>query len=415
MYSLFKTWPPVLMIFLTAALSGGLAPRAKAADSCYTPDGNAITLKENENCPEAQRRVKKALVAGKYKGSELDYNQDMAAKAAKRTHEDAQKQQKQKSASQKAEAAAGEQKNMAMLTGAGALAAGYKMMTAKMGQSKTCTNPNTRAPCAVFTKEHIFWAAATASLVGATGILYTQSKKNKGKASEWRGGLGSTLPEIPGPEGEKDPPIPPPGSPPGFDPSGLEGLLPPPTSPTPTPNGPPAPHLPDDLRKFLTDNKIKWDPKKQKLTLPDGYSVSAEEAQKTLAKLTPAQQAKLNKALGPALNKKLKAGGGLIKANAGGPTGKTAEAGKKSGGGFKGYGGGGSAARSLAGLNSRGGKSSLQAGNTLKPHGQNPYSGMAVQKGNSLLGVKNANIFQMVHDRYQTKRKSQGFIEHKLN
>ena len=129
---------------------------------------------------------------------------------------------------------------------------------------------------------------------------------------------------------------------------------------------------------------------------------------KLQAQLSPAQQKAFQ-----AFQNKLKDFGDKV-ANMNSNDSKASKA-KDSKSGFKGYGGGGSRDPAFSGTDSSdmlagdigfGGDSKSSENNI-----GSTIAGMAVQKGGSLIGVRQDNIFDMIHRRYQKKRKKTHFVE----
>ena len=157
----------------------------------------------------------------------------------------------------------------------------------------------------------------------------------------------------------------------------------------------------DELEEFIKKNGIKWDPKKQQITLPNGVTGSAKDINKALSNLSPQQLQPFKQALSTAAKLSNKANSKDLDHL---PT----EAESAEGGGgnksFKGY------AKSRRGR----GSSGLSHSNTLAQR-QNKknrqLNKLTIRAGNNQIGVSQNSIFQMVHDRYQIKRQNKEFIK----
>ena len=158
-----------------------------------------------------------------------------------------------------------------------------------------------------------------------------------------------------------------------------------------------------DLNKILGTHNVKVNPDGS-ITLPNGKKMNVSQLQ---AKLSPAQLKAFQ-----GFQNKLKHFGDKV-ANMNSNDSKANKA-KDSKGGFKGYGGGGSRDPSsgtgssdmLAGDIGFGGNSKSTENNI-----GSKVAGMAVKRGGSLIGVAQDNIFDMIHRRYQKKRKKEHFVE----
>ena len=177
---------------------------------------------------------------------------------------------------------------------------------------------------------------------------------------------------------------------------------------------PPWDQLDPDSRKRFTTTKtelgklgIKIDPN-GKIKMPDGTVLDSEEDQiKTAIENLPANKVNALKNHMANLKKnmiaKMNENNGEIKTD---QNKKTSGSGG-GGGGFKGYGGSfRKKSRRLSSLNNKP-KSLLTAG--LNKKQKEKFKNMAVQVGTHKVGISQNNIFQMVHDRYQSKRKIGGF------
>ena len=157
-----------------------------------------------------------------------------------------------------------------------------------------------------------------------------------------------------------------------------------------------------DLKKLLNKHNIKID-SNGNITLPDGKQMNVSQLQ---TRLSPAQQKAFQ-----AFQNKLKHFGDKM-ANINSDDSNTKDSNKN----FKGYGGGGS--KDLA-TNSGTDSSNMLAGSfgfggtatSDKKDIGSTVAGMAVQKDGSLIGVRQDNIFDIIHRRYQKKRKKEHFVE----
>ena len=179
------------------------------------------------------------------------------------------------------------------------------------------------------------------------------------------------------------------------------------------PNGDVVRASPKHIGPYLKKKGLKWDPKKGRITLPNGQSYSADDGDKfkshasspqvmALKGQMPGLAKQINQALGDEGEEGLADGSGGI--------GGSGQAGM-GGGGFNSYGkgrGGSSGGRSLLASAGAGGSS---AGGTGADGNDSSLAGMSVKHGKNRVGVSQDNIFAIVHRRYQAKRKKQHFIE----
>lgn len=197
-------------------------------------------------------------------------------------------------------------------------------------------------------------------------------------------------------------------TPPGFDftPSPWED-----NAPTiRLPNGDIVKASPKHIGPYLKKKGLKWDPKKGKITLPNGQSYSADDADKfkNQASSGPAaalkgQMAGLAKQIDAASGGATSAGDGIL-GDAGGSSGKSGVG----GGGFSGYAKGSGGGKNLMASLGPGQSSAGGSGGGKDPSNM---AGMSVKHGKNRVGVSQDNIFEIIHRRYQAKRKRQHFIE----
>ncbi len=166
----------------------------------------------------------------------------------------------------------------------------------------------------------------------------------------------------------------------------------------------------NNINSRLRDAGVYWDSKSGKIKMPDGREIPTDPDQiKTALDNLPPNavkafknhQAKLKKQIQAKMNqKKLD---DLVKTE----SNKKPTSGS-GGGGFKGY------ASSLSSRKKRRRPSShpsLLTATNLDKTQKNKFKNMAVQVGKHPVGIAQNNIFQMVHQRYQTKRKANGFVK----
>ncbi len=365
-----------------------------------------------ESCHSAKVKAQKAWIDENYEGHRVDaladidkFNQQMDDKAM--------------SASEKAQKAAEKQKKTSLIAVAGGIAAGIKGAGCSASCPSGCCSQAPR------------WYMVSAGLAGAGMLLGMASKNNEGIADEYSAGLlndttddtaGNTSGPTPGPPtpGPPTPGPPTPGPPtPG-----------PPTPGPPTP-GPPTPGPgkdqkkpikvevgssnveidPNNLKKTLEDHGLKWNHVDKTITTPDGKTYSAGDMD------SPEVKAFINGPSGKAFKATMDSIEDQVSKALGDDGDLLADSDSESngpsmgGGGFAGYGStggsgggagmfGGGPGRSLAGLGGKGSK-----------EGSTKVAGMSVKRGKDRVGVSQDNIFQIIHRRYQTKRKKQEFIE----
>ena len=366
-----------------------------APSQTYTLEVRKIGENENgepryESCANAQRRRQEQWIKTEFNGHREDA-ENAIAKEQERLQEKAAAENE--SASRKAEKAAQKQKNASLIATAGAMAAGIAFAASCSGGA-TCN----------------YWYAALAAGLGVAGMaMGNSSNKNRQVAYQYRGGLMADGTESVGGGGNLDDK--------GRDNIGPGDLsLGDPnlnwnnTPQVKLPNGETVTPNPSELGPFLEKKGLKWNPNKKSITLPDGTTVTADdldnnpEFRKYAA--TGSAQAFKNKLKG--LEKQIAAATGSTGDGLGtdGSEGDTASLG---GGGFSGYGKGKGENGGGYGLGSGGG--SLMAGLDKDKKDGNKLAGMSVKMGKNRVGVSQDNIFEMIHRRYQAKRKKRHFIE----
>ena len=374
-----------------------------APSQTYTLQVRKIGEGENgepkyESCASAQRRRQQQWINHEFNGHREDAEAAIAAERQRL-------EEKAMSANEKARKASEKQKKTSMIAIAGGMAAG---VTAAACYS-SCSSPGGCCPAAPY------FAALAAGLGLAGMMLGLASKDNDHIAAEYQGGL---LPHMGG-GGQSD------GN---FDLGTTDGgvIVPPGGNlPTPTlittndppeitlPNGRKVTPTPANFRRVLKEQGLKWDPNKKSITLPNGKSYSAEDTNNPeFRKYASSGQAQ-------ALQNQMKGLEGQI-AKAMGDEGGSGDLGSGlegeegdaalGGGGFAGYGGGGAGAGgALMAANGRGPGSAGGAGGSDNKGSK--VAGMSVKMGKSKVGVSQDNIFEMIHRRYQAKRKKRQFIE----
>ena len=360
-----------------------------------------------ESCASAQRRRQQQWIDTEFNGHREDA-ENAIAKEQEKLQQKAQAENE--SASQKADRAAKKQKNASLIATAGAMAAGIAFAHSCSGAG-ACN----------------YWYAALAAGLGLAGMaMGNSSNKNRHVAYQYRGGL------MPGDTGsfEGD------GSLDGGLNMGGGGTdvntgtdtanLGPGDLNLGDPNLPgwkdtPQVKLPDgtivtpnprELGPFLEKRGLKWNPGKKSITLPDGKTVTADDLDNN-----PAFRKYSSSGAAKAFQNKLKGLGKQIAAAAGSTDGdglgadgsETGDTASLGGGGFSGYDKGGSGA-GAGGYGLGGGAGGLMAGLDKDKNG-NKLAGMSVKMGKNRVGVSQDNIFEMIHRRYQAKRKKKHFIE----
>ena len=368
-----------------------------------------------ESCRDAQRRRQKQWIDTEFNGHREDAEAAIDAENQRLDRE-------AMSANEKARKASKKQQKTSLIATAGSMAAGVRAAACYSQCSSSGTGCCSSAP---------YWAALSAGLGMAGLALGLASGDNAHIAAEYQGGLlppalggggaatagGGTATGGTTGEGTATG---------GNEPGGLStsggDVIPTTGGGIPNPNitltEPPeitfdnekVVPLPKNLGPFLKERGLKWDPKKKSITLPDGRSYSAEDTNspgfKKFASSGPAQ----------AFQGQIKGLEGQI-ANAMGDdegsddlgSGLEEEEGDASlgGGGFAGYGGG--AGGTMIAANGR--RPGSAGGDGSGSDKGSKVAGMSVKMGKNKVGVSQDNIFEMIHRRYQAKRKKRQFIE----
>lgn len=347
-----------------------------------------------ESCTNAQRRRQEQWINTEFNG----HREDAEAAIEK---ERQRLEEKAMSANEKAQKAADKQKKTSMIAVAGGMAAGVTAAACYSSCGSGGGGCCSAAP---------YFAALSAGLGLAGLALGLASKDNKQISAQYKGGLlddpnmgGEGPPQL----GSTDGSILPPG-----------GALPDPNTPIAFNDTEPTTIKINDeevtptfenFGPFLKDHGLKWDPNKKSVTLPNGKSYTADDADNpefrkyaasgpalALQKQIKGLEGQINKALGDSVDDALASG--------------LDEEGETSlgGGGFAGYSGGatgGTGAMMVASLGRKPGSAGGGANTDSK------VAGMSVKMGKNRVGVSQDNIFEMIHRRYQAKRKKQQFIE----
>ena len=381
----------------------------------YTVEVRKIGENENgepryESCVSAQRRKQNNWLKTEFNGHREDAEAAIAKEQEKLQQKNAEANE---SASRKAEKAAQKQKTASLVATAGAMAAGIAFASSCSGGA-TCN----------------YWYAALAAGLGIAGMaMGGASNKNRQVAHQYRGGLladGSEWEEGAGSldggitvgDGDDDASV---NTGRGTANVGGGGLnLGDPSLPgwndTPTvklPDGTIATPNPSELGPFLEKRGLKWNPGKKSITLPDGTTVSADDLDNNPEfrkyASTGAAQAFQNKLKG--LGKQIADATGSSDGDGLGADGSEGDTASLGGGGFSGYDKGKGGSSGGYGLGSGGGPGSLMAGLDKDKKNGNNLAGMSVKMGKNRVGVSQDNIFEMIHRRYQAKRKKRHFIE----
>ena len=350
-----------------------------------------------ESCRQAQWRRQEAW----RKSEGWEHKEDLED-AIKKYNENEDK--RILSSEKELEKAANKQQIASYITTAGSIAAGVK--------AAACCSKTPACPMCGF------YVALSAGLGLAAFKFMNASNDNRDIASQYAGNLLND-PNNPGSTG--GPPGNITGGPPGNITGNTSGGLP--VSPPITPSIPPPVTLPDGTKVIPTPENIipffkdkfnaDFDPEKRKITLPDGTSYTADDMEKPefkqFANSGPAAQLKkemknLEKQISDQMND------GDIDSLAAEDSAEDGGLGGAGGGGFGGYDGGqgfgGEGGGTLVagmGGGGRGGSKNADKGSKV--------AGMSVQVGNNRVGVAQDDIFEMIHRRYQNKRKKQQFIE----
>ena len=341
-------------------------------------DGNPIY----EPCNQAQWRAQEEW----RKKEGWQNRSDLEAEIARQQEKLAQEAQ---SASEASQRASEKQDKASTIATAGAMAAGA-------AAAICCSKSPACSACP-------YLVALSAGLGIAGMALGMASSDNADISSEYAGGLipdpngggggSSTTHSTGGPVATTTtgPGTPPPLTPPPVNIPGTNDRVVP---------------LPRNLGPYLKGKGLAWDPSKRKITLPNGKSYTADDINKPgIQKLSNSGPAKALKAQMKALENKMGGSDGLA---GGGGEEETAEEGLGGGGkGFSGYGGG--ADSGSAGGQLMAGHFGRKPGSDKK--GGTKMAGMSVKMGKDNVGVKQDNIFDMIHRRYQAKRKNRNFIE----
>ena len=345
-----------------------------------------------ESCGSAQRRKQKEWIDNDFDGHRED------AEAAIQAFNDGLDQQAL-SANEKAKKAAEKQKKTSLITTAGAMAAG-------VAAAACCSSTSCRPKCP-------YLVALSAGLGFMGMVMGMASTDNEQIASDYRGLMdtpgGQGTPDGDNTDGSPDPDI---GM--GGGSTFQGGNIPNPEFTLPDwedvptvkiPGGGPAIPTPANLGPFLKKHGLTWSPKDKTMTLPNGKSFTADDLDKPeFRQYASSPEASRLQAQMKGLEKQItQATGGDDLAE-----GEGSEDDSLGGGGFSGYSGengagygGGTLVAGMGGGGSPG--SSASDGSKV--------AGMSVKMGKNRVGVSQDNIFEMIHRRYQAKRKKQHFIE----
>ena len=331
-------------------------------------------------------------------------------------------QDKVDSSAERAAEAAEKQQLAAYATAAGAGAAAMKAkacFSSCAGFGGNCT------PC-------YGYAALAAGLGGATLKLNSAAEDNRNIANEYSNQWSHLLSPGNNPQPTDNNPRPP-NSPEQIfpidnnNPISSGGPLPPGNNPalpgidlqkanTPSPvtlpGGDKLVPTPKGLDDFLKKQNVKFDSEKGSITMPGGQTATAKDMDKPGFKdfLASTSGAAFQNQL-EGLKKQIAASsdseGGLETALEDG--GEDSDISLGGGGGYAGYSAGGKKAR-------RGGGGALMPNSAFgsRAGGQNlsnRVAGMSIKAGRDRVGVASDNIFEMIHRRYQMKRKQKQFIE----
>ncbi|MDE0119500.1 MAG: hypothetical protein OXM55_05780 [Bdellovibrionales bacterium] len=179
------------------------------------------------------------------------------------------------------------------------------------------------------------------------------------------------------------------------------------------PNGDEVTLTPGNIKDYFKKHNLDFDLEKSKVTLPDGRSYTAEDMEK------PEFRQFANSKAAADLKKQMKdlekqitdqMDDGTIDSLAADDSEEEGGLGGAGGGGFGGYDGGpgfddGEGGGTLIAGMGGGGSRGKDADKNSK------VAGMSVQAGKNRVGVAQDDIFEMIHRRYQNKRKKQQFIE----
>ena len=319
-------------------------------------------------------------------------------------------------------------------------------MSQKLGSIITYGGAGTAASIAAACAANEQYSCATTfgmgalTLLGSARNLENASGESKQAADDWAGGVyktGSDGPNTnnPGPNDPNNPNNPPndpncvgphchaqtPPTPPPGQPGGLPTVYEPPPVQFTDPNGKIISMIPTEqgVRDYLKDLGIKVSDDGNSITLPDGSTYSANEAKALDTSTMPPDKLQAFNEQMDQIKAQVESGFKNNNPHTANTDKKEDENAKdkakdgKGGGGFKGYASG----RKGAG-GERKPSSSLEQmlKNAKKQNSVSPssVSGMSVRYGRDRIGVSQDNIFEMIHRRYQIKRKSNFFRENKM-
>ncbi len=368
-------------------------------------EGNALY----ESCLDAKRRAEAEWLKTEFGGHREDA--DVAI-----TEFNNQMDENALSASEKAKKQAEKQQMAGLVAIAGGLAAGIKggICSSQCGTPSPGCCPS--AP---------MWYKIAAGLGLAGTVLAMTAKENEEAAAEYSAGLlgtggGGDEPGDEEPTTTGNPnPDPAPTSTGEITTTGgvpiPEPHIPKPTIEIQVPTdggGEPIKIDPNNPVKAFEDNTdLKWDPVKKTITTPDGKTYSAHDADSpevqafTAGPEGQAFKAKMD-ALENQIAQALDEEGDEILADG---EAEGEDAGLLGAGGFSGYGGGGRSSDN-SGAGKRGGQKLAGLGSDEK-NKASKVAGMSLKRGKNRVGVSQDNIFEMIHRRYQAKRKKKQFIE----
>ena len=376
-----------------------------------------------ESCRDAQKRAQEQWLNQEW-GGHLDDAQDSIDQYNDEQDEIAD------SSSSKAKKAATMKTVGGIVAGIGAFKAGKLAMAA-------CSSKN-------YGKCASWWAVAAA--LGVTGLnMYKGARDSRKIAADYSAGLLEPGRDEGDPDNEDDcrarngtwdgsqchDPDPDPNPNPGNGTNGPPGATssrpPSPDPEAPPPlitdnNGNPLPTEKNPLENLLkteTGGGGNFDPETGTITFPDGRSYSASDLDKPEFQkfMNSPAMANFKKDMAGLESQVASAMGAedLLNDGEGADDGSSAfDMAGGGGGGFGGYagagrgGGGGGDGAYGSGLGRRG--LSSASGDKGDKDGQS-VAGMSVKRGKDRIGVSQDNIFQMIHRKYQQKRKKQHFIE----
>ncbi len=335
-----------------------------------------------ESCSRVQSARRAQYLREKYADDEDKLREQIERKNQIIRDYNEQQERLATSANEKADQASTTQQLGGMVAIGGSMAATSKAMAC-------CGRPESAACCAA-------WLAIAAGL-GVSGVsMLSSAKNNHDIANEYRGGMpeipdggGSIFPAGPGNGG-----ISPFGSPPPFI--------------TTYPNNPGYPLTPKGLRDSLADSGLEWDPEKGEISLPDGTSYGGGNTA-GLGALTSQQQKTFKNEMANLKDKIQKAmtTDNKFDENSIANANQKVKEGPAGGGGFSGY------SSSARGLGRRGPSSSTEFDHLLakKDKNHSKLANMFVKNRGDKIGIGQDNIFEMIHRRYQRKRKLKQFMQ----